>query len=242
MSSGRWQRQRRGGCFAVVVSGFVNLLLLAAIAMTGRVDAEHTPEPELLALEVFSIEAAAPRREARTVLETDLPSIEREPALAATAAFPEIEFEEAVLAPRLPTPSVAFQGALPAPGQVSLSLPGNNRTRAVPGLADGFVGAAPDSFYEAVEVDRVPNQRYAPLPAYPLWARRRGAEGWVQLRVQVSAAGSVVGASVMSTDGDPRFGAVAREAVENWSYEPALLAGRAVACIVSQRVFFDLED
>lgn len=243
MRRARRVHRRRAGWLAVMVSGFVNLSLFVAIAMTGQADVEHGLPEDLVVLETFLIELPTPPQALRAGPDVDSPRSERVPAPEPCLALPAVEPQLAALAPRLANVRSAWHGLLSVPSPPPLDLSRHERAAGEQGTAGGGGGGpAQGVLYETSEVDRAPTQRHAPLPAYPLWARRRGAEGRVQLRVHVSADGRVVTATVKLVDGDHRFGTVARDAVLNWEYEPAQLSGRAVPCVVLQRVWFDLED
>ena len=79
-------------------------------------------------------------------------------------------------------------------------------------------------------------------PRYPYAARRRGEEGRVVLRVQVTAAGDAADVMVLRTSGFPRLDQAARAAVRNWRFLPASRNGKAVPGIVDVPVTFNLTD
>jgi protein TonB len=64
----------------------------------------------------------------------------------------------------------------------------------------------------------------------------------VLLKFVVKADGSVGEVTVVSVDGDTRFGPIAVLAVQGWRFEPAVYNGKNVAVRVSQRVRFRLVD
>lgn len=79
-------------------------------------------------------------------------------------------------------------------------------------------------------------------PRYPYAARRRGEEGRVVLRVQVTAAGDAADVVVLRTSGFRRLDQAAREAVRTWRFRPASRNGKAVPGILDVPVTFNLTD
>ncbi|HEX7966905.1 MAG TPA: energy transducer TonB, partial [Stellaceae bacterium] len=79
-------------------------------------------------------------------------------------------------------------------------------------------------------------------PDYPAEARRRGQQGRVVLRVEVSAAGTPLGVSVVSSSGHPALDQAAARAVEHWRFNPATQAGAPVQGAADVPFQFRLED
>lgn len=74
--------------------------------------------------------------------------------------------------------------------------------------------------------------------AYPAAAKAAHVSGTVVLLVEVSAAGRVLQARVLS--GPPMLRAAARKSVEQWEFRPFMQNGGAVAAAGMMRVIFDL--
>ncbi len=79
-------------------------------------------------------------------------------------------------------------------------------------------------------------------PVYPELARRRGEEGRVLLRVNVSADGSPLDVAVLETSGHQSLDAAALGAIRQWRFVPATQAGRAVAAEADVPVRFRLDN
>ena len=79
-----------------------------------------------------------------------------------------------------------------------------------------------------------------PAPAYPEEARRRGEEGRVLLRVQVSPAGLPERVQVQSGSGSRTLDQVALAAVQRWRFVPARRGGAAVVGTVLVPLSFSL--
>jgi periplasmic protein TonB len=81
-----------------------------------------------------------------------------------------------------------------------------------------------------------------PNPDYPLEARRRGLQGRVMLRVEVSAAGLPLAVNVASSSGHAALDRAAIAAVERWRFVPATQAGVPVPGRAEVPIQFRLED
>jgi len=79
-------------------------------------------------------------------------------------------------------------------------------------------------------------------PIYPEIARRRGEEGRVMLRVDVSADGMPLDVSVAGTSGHPSLDSAALSAVRQWRFIPATQAGRSVAAVADVPIRFHLDN
>lgn len=213
------RRDRRVGWSAVAFAILVNLLLFMALAWANTGPQRRPSPPGLVAREIFT---AAPPPEPP-------PSAEEAPAAATEAdPLPLEPVSEAAPAPerfdlRLDVPALD----LPAP---RLSIPA---PRFEPAAAGPLASTA---------ADRPPRRASTPLPPYPQWARLRKLEAVVTLTLVVDARGAVRSVEIQSIEGDERFGEVARESVRSWTYEPALLNGKPVEVVLSQRVRFQLVD
>jgi protein TonB len=82
---------------------------------------------------------------------------------------------------------------------------------------------------------------YQIKPLYPEFARQRGIEGTVLLKVRVTAQGRVETVQVERSAGHPSLDHSATEAVQRWRFEPARQNGVPVAVWVLIPVDFRLE-
>ncbi len=79
-------------------------------------------------------------------------------------------------------------------------------------------------------------------PDYPPGAATRNTEGWVQVRVSVTAAGTVRDAVVIASEPGTIFDEAALQAVAAWRYNPRVVDGVAVERVGLETVFrFELE-
>ncbi|HRQ48425.1 MAG TPA: energy transducer TonB [Rhodocyclaceae bacterium] len=81
-----------------------------------------------------------------------------------------------------------------------------------------------------------------PAPAYPSASRRRGEEGKVVLRVQVTADGRPDRVEIVQASGHPRLDRAALEAVQRWRFEPAREGNTAVDSWIRVPIVFRLEQ
>lgn len=79
-----------------------------------------------------------------------------------------------------------------------------------------------------------------PAPSYPKSAKRRRLEGVVELKVQVSADGSVLSLSIFKSCGHNALDRSALQTVRNWRFLPAKRNGKAVNSDVIVPIRFQL--
>jgi protein TonB len=79
-------------------------------------------------------------------------------------------------------------------------------------------------------------------PAYPEIARRRGEQGNVMLRVNVSADGAPLAVDLAATSGYPSLDAAAQSAVRQWRFVPATQGGISIAAVAEIPVRFRLDN
>lgn len=80
-----------------------------------------------------------------------------------------------------------------------------------------------------------------PKPPYPLAARRRGDEGTVLVRVQVTAEGLAARVGLEKSSGHPSLDESALAAVKTWRFEPARQGGKPVEAPYTVPVVFKLD-
>jgi protein TonB len=81
-----------------------------------------------------------------------------------------------------------------------------------------------------------------PRPAYPLAARRRGEEGKVVLRAQVTTEGRCAAVELKASSGHELLDRAALQTVSQWRFVPARRGDLAVASWVEVPVTFRLRD
>ncbi len=107
--------------------------------------------------------------------------------------------------------------------------------------ARGFAApAAP--VLAAVGPSMSPHYRSYPPPLYPRVSLRRHEQGTALLLVTIAADGRVLAVSIATSSGYAALDRAALDAVREWTFEPALAAGRTAASQALVPVRFAMSD
>lgn len=130
----------------------------------------------------------------------------------------------------------------PKPERVASSTPRKAApaTTAIGGAADAIPTAT--SGTGGLRGISTAHPHFNPKPPYPPEARRLRQEGRVLLQVAVNAEGRATNVSVIRSSGVPSLDESAVTTVRHWTFEPARLAGVAVASRVEVPVAFTLSN
>ena len=60
----------------------------------------------------------------------------------------------------------------------------------------------------------------APLPYYPKWAKERGVEAYLELKMWIDSSGSVQDVSILKSSGYPDLDRVCAETISRWRFDP----------------------
>ncbi len=105
----------------------------------------------------------------------------------------------------------------------------------------GGLGASQLAAAGGSDRDAVPQVRIQ--PDYPIQARQKGIEGWVDVLFTVGADGSVKNPVVVNAEPKKIFDRAAVQAVKGWKYNPKIEDGRAVERRgLKVRIRFQLES
>jgi len=130
----------------------------------------------------------------------------------------------------------------PPPPQMNFSQnlnPDEGISVLVPDVDAGLDLAAADLSSGGSDRDVVPLVRVE--PQYPMSAKQRGVEGWVELKFTITAAGTVANIVVTASNPGTVFNKSAVQAVSKWKYNPKIENGTAVSRPgVRQRIKFEL--
>ncbi len=143
---------------------------------------------------------------------------------------------------RLPKP--VLEQAIPAPAPVAVMPPvAEHVVQQAPAAAAPPLPPALPASEPVIEPPRY-NAAYLsnPPPVYPLAARRRGFEGTVLVRAEVSADGECLRVELNKTSGHEVLDQAALEAVKKWRFVPARRGNQAVADWVGVPITFKLEN
>jgi len=94
--------------------------------------------------------------------------------------------------------------------------------------------------HSALPVELIaPVMLYAPRPEYPKRLWRRGPEGYVYVRFEITAEGHVDGIAILESTED-EFATAAREALQSWRFEPMTFGDEAIRSEVIMTLPFRL--
>ena len=111
------------------------------------------------------------------------------------------------------------------------------------GALDAAIGAAQDEAQRAssyVSASSMTRTRYVP-PQFPLDARQRGIDGWVDLQFVVNTDGSVGDLAIVGAQPVGIFEQAALDAVRHWHYQPVMRGGQAVSQRARVRLRFAMQ-
>jgi TonB family protein len=111
------------------------------------------------------------------------------------------------------------------------------------GALDAALGAAQDEAQRAssyVSASSMTRTRYV-SPQFPLDARQRGIDGWVDLQFVVNTDGSVGDLTIVGAQPVGIFEQAALDAVRHWHYQPVMRGGQAVSQLARVRLRFAMQ-
>src|SRR5262245_26012047 len=141
----------------------------------------------------------------------------------------KIEFTPLIVDTKvIPTPNKQPPKPKPTPNTPHIDVGhgvGEPESFLVPKPADPKVDGP--GFGTAGGIDRAPVPLIRLDPVYPRRAMERGIEGWVQLQITITAAGTVRDVIVIDADPKGHFEDAALSALSRWNYQPNARDGRA---------------
>ncbi len=221
----------RGWGIALSVLAHAAVLGSVAIFLASRA-VPTEPPPETAIVLVFA--PPPPEPSPTAVQAASVPDFAPPAAEASTPKPPPVAEEqvEQAFLPVAPVP-VSRPRAIPAPHRVPVPA-------ATQPLANTeSATAAPAPMMPARPVAGMESDR---PPSYPEAARRRGEQGRVVLRVDVSADGLPLDVSVAEGSGFPSLDAAAIGAVRQWRFVPATRGGTPVAAAAQVPIRFRLTN
>ena len=110
------------------------------------------------------------------------------------------------------------------------------------GAVETAIGAAQDQAQRAsyVSASSMTRTHYVE-PQFPLDARRRGIDGWVDLQFVVNTDGSVGELTIVGAQPVGIFEQAALDAVRHWHYQPVMRDGQAVTQRARVRLRFAMQ-
>jgi protein TonB len=128
-----------------------------------------------------------------------------------------------------------------APGADLAALAPSVDFSGVAGSGIGGAGGGGLATGSGVDRDAVPQVRIQ--PDYPIQARQKGIQGWVDVRFTVGVDGSVRNPVVIDAEPDEIFDRAALQAVKGWKYNPKIADGKPVErADMKVRIQFNLKS
>lgn len=222
-------------------SGQASLQLVARLASIAS-----AAEPEPVPVEIAEPPPPAPPRSPAAEPPPLAPTMEsprRRPiepvAVARKPVVPEIQTQ--VRPAEVPTPK--SQREVPRPQLVKRQVQPKREAEIVTHMAETSPPSPSSVTNEGAQVDELPREApNNPGPRYPAAALAARQQGRVQLRVRITAAGTVESATVAQSSGFPLLDRSALEAVSAWRFTPAQRAGVAVPFEVLVPILFRIRQ
>jgi protein TonB len=178
-------------------------------------------------------------------------------AFEAIAPAPKIEFvrlrrdsvveEKKRVKPQISKPEPAPAAPNIATSKKTSVIAGTDIAALAPSVDFSAVGGGGGGLASELSVgggsdrDAVPQVRIQ--PDYPIQARQKGIEGWVDVQFTVGPDGSVRNPFVVGAEPPSIFDSAALQAVKGWKYNPKIQDGRPVERAgLRVRIRFDLES
>jgi protein TonB len=228
---------RRLAGISLAVMAHAVILLFGGLLFVGpdpgQVKAKEVAEVDLVETDKPADRQEAPAEEQAEPVEPDeileesspMPDLRELATLDAAAAAPALDaMSLSALADALAGTGGAAEAGFFSHG-VSLSSGGR-----IGGTGTAVEGAASfDPVFALADLDQKPRPIFQATPSYPYEMRRRKVEGTVQMMFVVNEEGRVVQPTVEKSS-HQEFERAALDAVRQWTFEPAVRAGRKVPC------------
>ena len=118
----------------------------------------------------------------------------------------------------------------------------DNYQNSILGESNGAVvnGAVPGGIYEIFEIDIKPQVVYQIPPQYPIFAKRQGIEGWVEIKFIINQQGLMEQETVARAEPQGIFDQAALTSLRQWKFIPGQKNGKPVKTKVVQIIRFNL--
>lgn len=126
------------------------------------------------------------------------------------------------------------------PFDINPRLPSGPQTVALPAMQNMQVSVPRDRF-RAVDLDQPLRAVSRMPPQYPMRAKRRNIEGWVQVQLVVDQQGRVAEVEILDQEPPGVFEQAVRQSVAKWRFEPGTVAGVPVQTVAETRIRFKLD-
>ncbi|MFQ5843877.1 MAG: energy transducer TonB [Planctomycetota bacterium] len=230
------QRARRAACALLAAVAF-NLLVFGALGALNH--GRRLPEvvggsARLSLVEPPPVRPKPP--EPPRPVEPEPPPPETLPAEPGELAVPAVDLaplDLPLVAPDVTVPALRIAPPVVAP-RPRRARPVRRRPRRP------AVRHEPRTTFGSDEVDTPPRDLETRKPAYPAYARRRGLEGWVTLKLLIDGQGRVQEVEVVDVTGFAGFRHAVLDVVPRWRFTPPRHRGRGVKVWAVRTVRFRL--
>ena len=175
--------------------------MIAALAEHGRHGRQQARRAVLGQGRGKPLTVAQAKRSFRSLVGIYLPS--------ARATYTGPAVLEPGVAPVLPVVSL-LPSAVRARANLPLVVPEGNINRAFSSEA-AFKLSGPGAKRKLIS---------APLPYYPKWAKERGVEAYLELKMWIDSAGSVQDVSILKSSGYSDLDRICAETISRWRFDP----------------------
>ena len=156
--------------------------------------------------------------------------------------FVRLKREEVVQEKKREIPDKKPPEQPPPPPPINLSQNDKPNTDAT-GFAQSFdftpdLGGGPSLTTSTGDSDSIPLVRVD--PAYPIRARERGIEGWVEIEFTITPRGTIADPKVVGYKPPSIFNNSALRAIRRWKYNPKIVDGKPVSRNEIVRLVFQL--
>lgn len=205
---------------AAAVAAALNLLLFALIPYLLSADPEK-PEYEQIVSGISVIRMPEPEPEEPRPIEQ--PEKEERPEPEAAASRPE---------------PVEMQMQLPF--EINPRLPAGPQTIELPPMMARDMALSQKTF-SAGDLDQPLTAVSRMPPVYPMSAKRRNIEGWVNVRFVVNEEGEVENVSILEEQPPGVFDRAVIDCVSAWRFRPGTIGGIPVRTVAETTIRFELD-
>jgi TonB family protein len=130
---------------------------------------------------------------------------------SARSAYTGPAVVEPGVAPNLPAAVTLLPSAVKARASLPLIVPGGDIAGRAFSTEPAFKLSGPGAKRKIIS---------APLPYYPKWAKERGVEAYLELKMWIDSSGSVQDVSVLKSSGYPDLDRICAETISQWHFDP----------------------
>lgn len=106
---------------------------------------------------------------------------------------------------------------------------------------DSLLGDTSNVIMSAESVDTLPKAYRRPAMEYPRAALKEKVSGYVLMNILIDTKGNIERVTIIESQPQGVFDAVARAGIENWKFKAALYQGKKVKVWAKQKISFNLD-